>query len=470
MLPILTSNEGLFDFFGGELTGAEGGEGGGAFLDLLSSMGAFATGQTELEGQAEASSQGTSQEDWDAAQLFVQPGLPSDPPHLLLDSDEGGADGALSLLGGEEATAAVELDGEEVGSSLINPERSALPTQAQETRQQQQSALNRGSGLGEAGQAIRALGGAPGEESGEAPTENGALPAAETGPASLDAEELLPGEGMGAEGALASEARPPETSPSGDLTPEVEVDSAAKAQGESDPSAEEGEGSPEPLPSEPGAEDSDLTLQEAERPLGRSSAPERREGRATRGVQAQADPGEVALPEFGEPAPLELDATQATSPLEATSETGEVRGQDLIGQIEISLEPGQEEARIQLHPEELGRVDVRVRRREGRMVATLTVERPETSAEIEAHLPELRDALAERGLELDEVEVQTDPSAFELDSGKGEGEGKERGDPAREGPQAEARSTRRPKPKARSARAALDTSTRAPGAALDTLA
>ncbi|MBL4850172.1 MAG: flagellar hook-length control protein FliK [Planctomycetes bacterium] len=82
--------------------------------------------------------------------------------------------------------------------------------------------------------------------------------------------------------------------------------------------------------------------------------------------------------------------------------------QSVISQIRFSLRHGVEEARIQLNPAELGHLDLQVQRREGRLIVVLKVERMETLAEIEAHLPDLHEALAERGLEFDEVRVQAD--------------------------------------------------------------
>lgn len=479
MLPSLTSNEGLTDFFGGGLTGGEVLEGEapeGAFLALLNSLGASApsgeslgAGELELAQPAESSLEDT-QEGLEVAQLLAHPELPGRLPEpVSLEHDlEGGASPTTPV-------ASLDLDladqGVEASLPRLQEQRSALEEGGGGRAWEAPQVPSEAGGLQEAGQAIRAQAGVEAAELAPeevAPPQGESLPSAPSSAAAV--EETLPGaqpsraaeltaaRGQRSEKSSGDEsvsegsgegARTNASDASADPAPVADLDSPADSGQLASP---EGEGGPHEQSSEP--------------PLRVSEGRDQGGPAPTRGAANFAPELVDATPDLAGTSPLEVDALEEVSAAEAPSEGAPLGEHDLISQLEISIEPGREEARIQLHPEELGRVDVRVRRREGRIVATLTVERPETSAEIEAQLPELRDALEAKGVELDEVEVQT--GAFDLDAEQGRERGRE--DSAPEQTLPEEAAPRRPRRLSQSARSGRPDPSRAAGATLDTLA
>lgn len=481
MLPSLTSNEGLTDFFGGGLTGGEVLEGEapeGAFLALLNSLGPSApsgeslgAGELELAQPAESSLEDT-QEGLEVAQLLAHPELPGRLPEPL----------TLELEGGAAPTAPVaSLDladqGLEASLPRLQEQLSALEEvvggRAWEAPQAAPSARpSEAGGLQEAGQAIRAQAGAEAAELAPeevAPPPEESLPSAPSSAAAV--EETLPGAQPSRAAELTAARGQRSEKSAGD-------DSVSEGSGEgartnaSDASAEPASVTGLDGPAESGQlaspEGEGGTREQSSEPLLRGSEGRDQGGPApTRGAANFApELADATLADATPDLPLEVEAVAEASAAEAPSEGAPLGEHDLISQLEISIEPGREEARIQLHPEELGRVDVRVRRREGRIVATLTVERPETSAEIEAQLPELRDALEAKGVELDEVEVQT--GAFDLDAEQGRERGREDSAPEQTVPQEAA--PRRPRRLSQSARSGRSDPSRAAGATLDTLA
>jgi flagellar hook-length control protein FliK len=63
------------------------------------------------------------------------------------------------------------------------------------------------------------------------------------------------------------------------------------------------------------------------------------------------------------------------------------------------------EMRLQLKPESLGQVTINVRMEEGSMVARIDVSQPQVRAAMEANLPQLRDALVTRGIQVDRIDI-----------------------------------------------------------------
>jgi flagellar hook-length control protein FliK len=72
---------------------------------------------------------------------------------------------------------------------------------------------------------------------------------------------------------------------------------------------------------------------------------------------------------------------------------------DLLRQVRVQLAPELRQATIQLEPAALGRLDIRIEVRRGRVRAELSVERRETLETLERHAPELRAALGAAGFE-----------------------------------------------------------------------
>ncbi|MGK0484060.1 MAG: hypothetical protein ACJAQ3_004049, partial [Planctomycetota bacterium] len=106
----------------------------------------------------------------------------------------------------------------------------------------------------------------------------------------------------------------------------------------------------------------------------------------------------------------------------------------ILDQIRVQILDGKREARIQLRPIELGRLDMLIRVDGSAVSARIAVESPETLSLLEAHAPELRAWLAQDGAESVELEfslIDPDSTEFAHD-----------GDPAQSAPDGGARSDR----------------------------
>ncbi len=125
--------------------------------------------------------------------------------------------------------------------------------------------------------------------------------------------------------------------------------------------------------------------------------------------QGLAGAGDAAR-RSGEKAP----ATEAPGKEAASAESTQraERGADVLRQIRLTMTGGAREVSLQLRPAELGRIQIKLGVKAGAARAEVLVENNETLELLREHLPELRAALAERGLE-----------AGELNLGLGEGPG-----------------------------------------------
>ena len=85
---------------------------------------------------------------------------------------------------------------------------------------------------------------------------------------------------------------------------------------------------------------------------------------------------------------------------------GSEQGAEVLKQVRMHLAPGLREATLHLQPAWLGRVTIKIAVRAGRARAELRAERVETLEALERHLPELRAALAERGFEDAELDLE----------------------------------------------------------------
>ncbi len=84
----------------------------------------------------------------------------------------------------------------------------------------------------------------------------------------------------------------------------------------------------------------------------------------------------------------------------------------VIKQIALKLGPDGGEMRVQLDPPELGRLDLRMVVEKGAVLKlSIAAERPEVLMMLDKHMPELRQVLSDRGLDLSGADVQT--SLFE---------------------------------------------------------
>lgn len=99
-------------------------------------------------------------------------------------------------------------------------------------------------------------------------------------------------------------------------------------------------------------------------------------------------------------------------PIEAPRETPMARtaheierAADILRQVRVQITPQLHEARIQLHPVELGRVSIHITFEEGRAKTSVRAERRDTLAALEMHLPELRASLRQHGIDAQDFQL-----------------------------------------------------------------
>jgi flagellar hook-length control protein FliK len=74
-------------------------------------------------------------------------------------------------------------------------------------------------------------------------------------------------------------------------------------------------------------------------------------------------------------------------------------------EVALKVSPNVSEIRIMLKPESLGTVTVHVRMEEGSMVARIDVNQPNVRTALEANLPQLRETLSGKGIQMDRIDV-----------------------------------------------------------------
>lgn len=89
----------------------------------------------------------------------------------------------------------------------------------------------------------------------------------------------------------------------------------------------------------------------------------------------------------------------------AEAEQRAARGADILRQIRLNLTGAAREVSLQLRPAELGHIKIRLGVEDGTARAEVLVENKETMDLLAEHLPELRAALAERGLDSGELNL-----------------------------------------------------------------
>jgi flagellar hook-length control protein FliK len=91
------------------------------------------------------------------------------------------------------------------------------------------------------------------------------------------------------------------------------------------------------------------------------------------------------------------------------------RAADVLRQVRLHLAPGLREATVRLQPAWLGRIAIRIALRDGRTTAEVRAESKSTLEALERHVPELRAALEQHGIEAGELELR-----LGLEQGPGE--------------------------------------------------
>lgn len=143
--------------------------------------------------------------------------------------------------------------------------------------------------------------------------------------------------------------------------------------------------SPAPLPALPGGLPSAPTggLAGVSGAPGQGIAPGGGHGSAAQGARR-------AAPAAHRPAPTAADLERA---------------QQVLQQIRLRLSPSLLQATIELEPEHLGRIAIRLRVDGGSLTAVLRAESPQTLAVLEQHIPELRAMLSQQGLDAGDFDL-----------------------------------------------------------------
>lgn len=99
---------------------------------------------------------------------------------------------------------------------------------------------------------------------------------------------------------------------------------------------------------------------------------------------------------------------------------------DFIQKLDIKHGNGMSEATIQLFPEELGQVDVRITMHNGQLTALFHADNASAKDALDNQMAQLRSALQQQGLSVDKLEVTYGQSAAHLSSGQhGQGTGQQ---------------------------------------------
>ena len=88
------------------------------------------------------------------------------------------------------------------------------------------------------------------------------------------------------------------------------------------------------------------------------------------------------------------------------------RASSVLRQIRLQLHPGVRAATLSLAPAELGRLSIRLSMEDDSLRAVVRAEEPETLRILEKHLPELRAALEQQGIEAGEFDLDLASDAF----------------------------------------------------------
>lgn len=124
----------------------------------------------------------------------------------------------------------------------------------------------------------------------------------------------------------------------------------------------------------------------------------------------------------------DLIQTERSFPIE-TADTQRIMEQ-ITEYIKIEAKPEMTEMELQLQPETLGTINVRLSSREGAVTAYFTAQNDTVRAAIETQLVQLKDSLNDQGIKVDAVEVTVASHEFERNlqqdrNGEEEGQYKE---------------------------------------------
>jgi flagellar hook-length control protein FliK len=81
--------------------------------------------------------------------------------------------------------------------------------------------------------------------------------------------------------------------------------------------------------------------------------------------------------------------------------------QQIAKEVSLKIQSNVSEMRVVLKPESLGEVTVNVRMENGTMVARIDVSQPNVRTALESNLPQLRDTLLHKGIQVDRIDILT---------------------------------------------------------------
>lgn len=109
--------------------------------------------------------------------------------------------------------------------------------------------------------------------------------------------------------------------------------------------------------------------------------------------------------------------------LEVVAQVREIANQ-IMEQIKITIRPDQTNMELQLNPEHLGRVNLTITEKEGRMTAQFTTQTEIAKEAIESQMAALRESLQNQGIKVENIEVTVAEFGFARDgNAKQNGEG-----------------------------------------------
>ena len=109
------------------------------------------------------------------------------------------------------------------------------------------------------------------------------------------------------------------------------------------------------------------------------------------------------------------DATMAEEAFTSVTQMREIVDQ-IVEKIKVVIQPEQTNMELQLNPEHLGRVHLTITEKEGMMTAQFAAETHAAKEAIESQLVQLREALQEQGLKVENIEVTVADFAFHQNS------------------------------------------------------
>jgi flagellar hook-length control protein FliK len=145
---------------------------------------------------------------------------------------------------------------------------------------------------------------------------------------------------------------------------------------------------------------------------------------ATEPIAGRQSPGGVqghAVKESGNEAVKEGRGVPGKMHVRLADELSRSMLDQVVKHVALQVRGGRSEMRIRLDPPSLGEMQVTVRVDEGRVQAQIDVSQPAVRVALETNLPQLRQILADRGIEVHRIDVCASDSSMSQESNEGRG-------------------------------------------------